>query len=105
MSNLSIRAFDQAQRRKKYPDRKGYAGLAHIQRDILVTQKNLSEMSEILWSLTGEHGDFLEGSPSVNLYEKLSDIGLVMLQLSGSLGIDFVSILKHRIEKEELTII
>lgn len=105
MSNLSIRAFDQSQRRKKYPERKGYAGLSYIQKDLLIAQKNIAEISEILWAMTGENGEFADGATSANVYQKISDIGLILLQISGSLGIDFVSIIKHRVEKEELTII
>ena len=46
MSNYSIRAFDEAQRRKFYPERKGPLGVACVQRDIIAACKHLSVAAE-----------------------------------------------------------
>jgi len=108
MSNLSVRAFEEAQRRKLYMDRKGIQAVANIQRDILIAQKNLSMMAEYLWSISGKDGsgNFSVNNPKDQDVNKfLSLAGLQILQISGSLGIDFVSLLKHEVEKQELTIL
>jgi len=112
MSNLSIRAFDEAQRRKLYPDRRGIVGIACMQRDILTAQKHLSMLSTILWrtSVDGSYRQEYEQIPNVPIrpnavQEQLGQIGVQLLQLSGALGIDFVSVLKHEIERLEITVI
>jgi hypothetical protein len=46
-----------------------------------------------------------EDSPSKNIHDRLSDVGLLLLQFSGALGLDLISILKARIEKEEMSVI
>jgi len=108
MSNLSMRAFEEAQRRKLYMDRKGIHAIANIQRDILIAQKNLAMMAEYLWSISGKDvsGNFSVYNPKdYDVNKFLSLAGLQILQISGSLGIDFVSLLKHEVEKQELTIL
>lgn len=112
MSTLSIRAFDEAQRRKKYPDRRGVVGVACMQRDILTINRHLSAIADILWktSIDGKHDitslvdtEYLNNS--LMLQQHLTAAGLNLLQLSGALGMDFVSLLKHAVEKEELTVL
>lgn len=111
MSDLSIRAFDQAQRRKKYPERKGPLGVACMQRDILTAQKHLSILSEILWQTTIDpeyqkpifYTNEARIQHTVNEY--LARTGLQLLQLSGCLGIDFVTLMRQHLEKEELAVL
>jgi hypothetical protein len=106
VSNLSVRAFDQARRRHLYGERRGIAGLAHIQKDILEIQRSLSSMALIFWAGGVAESNTLDvPSDLKNVQEHLSDAGLRLLQLSGSLGIDFVSLLRQRIEMEEITIL
>lgn len=104
MSNLSVRAFDQAQRRKRYPERKGVAGVAYLQRDLLAAQSGICQISEVLWGANIGR-EAAEDSPSKNIHDRLSDVGLLLLQFSGALGLDLISILKARIEKEEMSVI
>lgn len=108
MSNLSLRAFEEAQRRRLYVDRKGINAVANIQRDILIVQKNLAMMAEYIWTLSGKEvsGNFSIYNPKDHDVNKfLASAGLQLLQISGSLGIDFVSLLKHEVDKQELTIL
>jgi hypothetical protein len=112
MSNFSIRAFDEAQRRKMYPDRKGIVGIACMQRDIITAQKHLSILATILWRTSVDQSYRQETEQVPNLaikpnavQEQLGQIGVQLLQLSGALGIDFVSVLKHEIERLEITVI
>jgi hypothetical protein len=89
-------------------DRKGIHAIANIQRDILIAQKNLAMMAEYLWSISGKDvsGNFSVYNPKdYDVNKFLSLTGLQILQISGSLGIDFVSLLKHEVEKQELTIL
>ncbi len=106
MSNFSIRAFDQAQRRHLYPERRGVLGLAYVQRDLIEAQKSLSALGASLWGSSPEE-KMSPDAPSVikSAQEHLSDAGLRLLQLSGALGIDLISLLRQRLEQEELTII
>lgn len=78
--------------------------MAYMQRDLLAIQKNVADLSEILWgaSVAREPN---EESPTKNIHDKLSDVGLLLLQFSGMMGLDLVSILKARIEKEELSLV
>jgi len=111
MSDLSIRAFDQAQKRKQYPERKGALGVACMQRDILTAQKNLSILSEILWQTTVDpeyqKQTFYTNEARVQhtINEYLARTGLQLLQLSGCLGIDFVTLMRQHLEKEELAVL
>ena len=109
MANLSIRAFDEAQRRKQYPERRGPTGIACMQRDILSAQKHLAEIAELLWQ-SGMDASYNKTQISTQgnskaLNDHLSLAGLKVLQLTGALGIDFVSLLKQQIEKEELSVL
>ena len=108
--SYSVRAFEQAQRRKRYIERRGYVGAACMQRDLLQIQSILSEIGAILWRASGGHGDIETTAEAElvsikNLNEKFGEAGFLLLQLTGCLGIDFVSVLKHKLEKEELTIL
>lgn len=112
MSNLSIRAFDESQRRKLYADRRGSTGIACMLRDIAIAQKHLSIISEIIWS-TGMGGSprqqremkFPMELGKTDLYEQFGIIAIQLLQLSGALGIDFLSLAKSEIERQELTVL
>lgn len=112
MNNLSVRAFDEAQRRKQYPDRRGIVGVACIQRDILSTGKHLAILSDVLWKTsidTRHQGDLISNEAtsnnSVMVQQHLTSAGILLLQISGALGMDFVALLKHGIEKEEMTVL
>lgn len=112
MSTLSIRAFDEAQRRKLYPERKGLMGVACLQRDILLAQRHLANIAEILWQngvnssySSAPSGDNNARQMAMALNEHLAQAGLQLLQLTGALGIDFISLLKQQVEKEELTVL
>jgi len=109
VANLSIRAFDEAQRRKQYPERRGPTGIACMQRDILSVQKHLAEVAELLWQsgMDPSYNKTQSGSQNNSkvLNDHISLAGLKLLQLTGALGIDFVSLLKQQIEKEELTVL
>ena len=111
MSDLSVRAFDQAQRRKRYPERKGSLGIACMQRDLITAQKYLSIASEILWqtSIDREYEMPIlmtaESKLQHTLNECLAKAGLQLLQLSGCLGIDFVTLMRQRLEREELAVL
>jgi hypothetical protein len=112
MATLSIRAFDEAQRRKLYPERKGLTGVACLQRDILLAQRHLGNIAEILWQngvnssySSIPSGDSSTRQASMALNEHLAQAGLQLLQLTGALGIDFISLLKQQVEKEELTVL
>lgn len=112
MSDLSIRAFDQAQRRQLYPERKGPLGVACVQRDILIACKHLSLASEFLWK-EGEtdkkriESDFFlsAASRSNPLQREIALAGVQLLQITGSMGIDLFSLLKAEIEKMEMTVL
>lgn len=112
MSSLSIRAFDEAQRRQRYPDRRGMVGVACMQRDIITVNKHLSAIAEILWKTSIDSSmditlpsDRTQANNSLMVQQHLTLAGLNLLQLSGALGMDFVSLLRQAVEKEELTII
>lgn len=112
MSSLSIRAFDEAQRRKKYPDRRGITGVACMQRDIITVTRHLSSIADILWKTSiDENHDIImptnreSSNNALMLQQHLTLAGLNLLQLSGALGMDFVALLKHAVEKEELTVL
>lgn len=112
MANLSIRAFDEAQRRKKYPERRGPLGVACIQRDILIAQGNLSNLADVVWKV-GLNPSYNRQINSMaddpkdmeKIHNYLSQTGLQLLQITGALGIDFLLLLKHIVEKEELTVL
>lgn len=112
MSNLSIRAFDEAQRRKLYPERKGPTGLSCMMRDILIAQKHLTIISEILWATAAAGSARQQRDMKVpieigktDIYEQFGIIGVQLLQLSGALGIDFISLAKSEVERLELTVL
>lgn len=83
-----------------------------MQRDLLAAQRSLSEVGAILWRA----GMMPSGSPIIvdaatnpnsmkTLQDHIADAGLTLLQLTGALGVDFVDLLRHRLEKEELTVL
>lgn len=112
MSNLSVRAFDEAQRRKQYAERTGIEGVAHMLRDIHMTQKHLSILAEYLWK-AGVDPKYASQRPmkkpfdivDTDVYEQFGIIGIQLLQLSGALGIDFVSLIKSEVERLELSVL
>lgn len=112
MANLSVRAFEEAQRRKMYPDRNGALGVSCIQRDILLAIKELSIASEYLWqrekNAANTH-DIPHQTPNVLLHNNfnlhLIKSALYIATISGSLGVDIVSSIKHEIERLELAIV
>lgn len=112
MSNLSVRAFDEAQRRKQYAERSGIEGVAHMLRDINTTQKHLSLLSEYLWRAGVDPKYRTQRSMrkpldaiETDIYEQLGIIGVQLLQLSGALGIDFIALIKSEIERLELSVL
>lgn len=82
-----------------------------MQRDILVVSRNLASVADILWktSIDVNHEDAMlknveDSNNSIMIQKHLTTVGLHLLQLSGALGMDFVTLLKHAVEKEELTV-
>ncbi|NBS90293.1 hypothetical protein EBS67_09875 [bacterium] len=112
MANLSVRAFEEAQRRKMYPQRNGPIGVACIQRDILLAIKELSIASEYLWQKEKNATDAHEiphQTPNILLHNNfnlhLIKSALHIATVSGSLGVDIVSSIKHEIERMELAVV
>lgn len=113
MSNLSGRAFEEAQKRKLYPQRNGALGVACIQRDLLLATKHISQASEHLWLREKTNIDSPSNSGETNIHrlqsnkfqEEMAMSFYILLRISGSLGIDLVSLGKAEVEKQELTII
>jgi len=112
VSNYSIRAFDEAQRRKFYPERKGPLGVACVQRDIIAACKHLSIAADCIWKDGANNTPRIESDYHVNsstksnpFQKELAAAGILLLQVSGSMGIDLVSLLKSEIEKLEMAVI
>lgn len=112
MSNLSVRAFDESQRRKMYASRTGVEGVAHMMRDIIMIQKNLNILGEFLWR-AGVDPKFKPqrqmrrplDAVETDIYEQLGIVGVQLLQLSGALGVDLVALMKSEVERLELTVL
>jgi hypothetical protein len=112
--SLSLRAFEEAQRRRLYPQRNGATGVACIQRDLLLACKEIASASEHLW--IREKTDIEEQFPwsghqttnqglrnSFNVH--LTGAAVYLMRVSGSLGFDLFIAAKQEIERQELSII
>lgn len=111
MANFSVRAFEQAQRRKQYPQRQGPVGVACIQRDILRSSKENSIAAEYLWmreisaEKSGDPTPDFHALRKNDLSEHLVLSMLYLLQVSGALGLDLVAAIGHELDKRELTVV
>lgn len=111
--SLSLRAFEEAQRRKLYPQRNGPTGVACIQRDLLLASKEIASASEHLWirEKTNIEENFAwSGHQTVNQSLRssfnvhLTDAAVYLLRVSGSIGFDVFLAAKQEIERQELSI-
>jgi len=112
--SLSLRAFEEAQRRRLYPQRNGATGVACIQRDLLLAIKELSSASEHLWlrektnieenfAFSGHQNPNIMLNNSFTLH--LTNSLVFIMRISGSLGFDVSVAAKQEIERLELSII
>lgn len=112
--SLSLRAFEEAQRRKLYPQRNGATGVACIQRDLLLACKEMASASEHLWMR--EKTNIAEQFPwsghqttneilrsPFNVH--LTGAAVYLMRISGSVGFDIFLAAKQEIERQELSII
>ena len=111
MASLSVRAFDQAQRRHRYPARTGALGIACLQRDLIAASEHLMAASKYLWPKEKSMAEVLEGQTTASfatpnqLNENIIRSMVYLLQISGSVGLDLVSAVAHAIEKEEMAVV
>jgi len=111
MVSLSVRAFDQAQRRKKYPARNGILGVACLQRDLMAASMHLLAASELLWAKEKTLSEamsaqmFSDASTNAQFNDHVIKAALVILQLSGSIGLDLVTAASHAIERQEMAVV
>ncbi|NBV83122.1 hypothetical protein EBR57_03250 [bacterium] len=113
MSTLSSRAFEEAQRRRLYPDRHGALGVACLQRDLFLATREIALASEYLWKK--EKTDIATASEfgltdtqrlrKMGFHHHLAEAVTYLLQASGSTGVDLLSMVKAEIEKKELSIV
>lgn len=111
MASLSVRAFDQAQRRHRYPTRIGALGVACLQRDLIAASEHLMAASKHLWPKEKSMSEILDmqtiasGAVPSQFNENIIRSMVYLLQISGSIGLDLVSAAAHAIEKEEMAVV
>jgi hypothetical protein len=113
MSNMSLRAFEEAQRRRLYPKRNGALGVSCMQRDVLLAIQQLTVASEYFW-LKEKTGISVEDDvPTSNamkfqknhFQEAIGRSMMYLLQVTGAAGIDLFAAVKSELEKKEMEIV
>lgn len=110
MASLSVRAFEQAQRRKKYPSRTGILGIACLQRDLMSSASTILAAGESLWPKERLWKDIIEGQTahtsesSSKFNNQIIEAAAILYQLSGAIGLDLTSAVQHFIEKQEMSV-
>lgn len=110
MASLSVRAFEQAQRRKKYPSRTGILGVACLQRDLMNSAVTLLAAGENLWPKERLWTEILDSQTihtsesSYKFNNQIIEAAAILYQLSGAIGLDLTSAVQHFIEKQEMSV-
>lgn len=113
MSNMSLRAFEEAQKRRLYPKRSGALGVSCMQRDLLLAVQHITVASEYLWLKEKNNISIEDNIPTSNamkfqknhFQESIGKSMMFLLQATGAAGIDLFAAAKTELEKNEMEIV